>query len=68
VQSSKWLTLQLWPHLQEYLKNRRAEIDNYLVKNAIRLTAVGRKNWLFIGETEAGQRSAILFTIIEACR
>jgi len=30
--------------------------------------AIGRKNWLFIGEVEAGQRSAILFTIIEACR
>jgi hypothetical protein len=27
-----------------------------------------QKNWLFIGEAEAGQRSAILFTIIEACR
>ena len=35
---------------------------------AIRPTAIGKKNWLFIGEAEAGQRSAILFTIIEACR
>ena len=41
---------------------------NNLVENAIRPTAVGKKNWLFIGEEEAGQRSAILYTVIESCR
>ena len=61
-------TLHLWPHLQIYLSNGQVEIDNNLVENAIRPTAVGKKNWLFIGQAEAGQRSAILFTIIEACR
>jgi transposase len=37
-------------------------------ENAIRPTAVGKKNWLFIGDAEAGERSAIVFTVIEACR
>jgi transposase len=50
-----------------YLEDGRIEIDNNPVENAIRPTAIGKKNWLFIGEAEAGQRSAILFTIIEAC-
>jgi len=27
-----------------------------------------RKNWLFIGEAEAGNRSAIIYTVIESCR
>jgi hypothetical protein len=54
--------------LTVYLEDGRVEIDNNPVENAIRPTAIGKKNWLFIGETEAGQRSAILFTIIEACR
>ena len=61
-------TLTLWPMLLVYLEDGRVEIDNNPVENAIRPTAIGRKNWLFIGEAEAGQRSAILFTIIEACR
>ncbi len=61
-------TLTLWPHLQVYLEDGRAHIDNNQVENAIRPTAVGKKNWLFIGEAAAGQTSAILFTIIEACR
>ena len=51
-----------------YLEDGRIEIDNNLVENAIRPTAVGKKNWLFIGEAEAGERSAIFFTLIEACR
>jgi transposase len=37
-------------------------------QNAIRPTAVGKKNWLFIGHAECGQRGAILFTIVQACR
>jgi len=44
------------------------QIDNNAVENAIRPTAVGKKNWLFIGDAEAGERSAIVFTVIEACR
>jgi transposase len=61
-------TQSLWPLLQTYVEDGRAEIDNNLVENAIRPTAVGKKNWLFIGEADAGNTSAILFTLIEACR
>jgi transposase len=46
----------------------RIEIDNNLVENAIRPTAIGKKNWLFIGEAEAGERGAFLYTIVESCR
>jgi transposase len=48
--------------------HRLLEIDQNLVENAIRPTALGKKNWLFIGDAEAGQRSAILYTIVESCR
>ena len=57
-----------WTSLQVFLKDGRVEIDNNLVENAIRPTAIGKKNWLFIGEANAGERSAILYTIIESCR
>jgi transposase len=29
---------------------------------------VGKKNWLFIGDAEACERSAIVSTVIESCR
>jgi hypothetical protein len=35
---------------------------------SIRPTAVGKKNWLFIGEAHAGNRSAIVYTLVECCR
>ncbi len=57
-----------WSALQVYLADGRVEIDNNLVENAIRPTALGKKNWLFVGEANAGQRGAIIYTIIECCR
>src|SRR3990167_10592970 len=35
--------------LRGYLSDGRFEIDNNLVENSIRPTAVGRRRWLFIG-------------------
>ena len=60
--------LNQWASLQLFLEDGRLEIDNNLVENAIRPTAIGKKNWLFFGEAAAGERSAILYTIIESCR
>ncbi len=51
-----------------YLKDGRFEIDNNLVENDIRPTAVGRKRWLFIGHPEAGWRSAVIYSILISCR
>jgi hypothetical protein len=44
------------------------EIYNNLVENAIRPTALGKKDWLFMGDANAGERGAILYTLIESCR
>jgi transposase len=57
-----------WSALEVFLRDGRVEIDNNLVENAIRPTAIGKKNWLFIGEAGAGQRGAIIYTLIESCR
>ena len=57
-----------WPALGISLEDGRIEIDSNLMENAIRPTAMGKKNWLFIGEAGAGQRGAILSSLIESCR
>ena len=61
-------TLGQWNTLEIFLEHGQVEIDNNLVENAIRPTAIGKKNWLFVGEAGAGQRGAILYTVIESCR
>ena len=61
-------TLAQWESLEVYLKEPEIEIDNNLVENAIRPTALGKKNWLFFGDADAGERSAIIYSIIASCR
>jgi len=61
-------TLNQWPALERFLEHGEVEIDNNLVENAIRPTAIGKKNWLFFGSEEAGQRSAVMYTLIANCR
>jgi len=61
-------TLGQWPTLEVFLRDGKVEIDNNLVENAIRPTAIGKKNWLFMGEAGAGQRGAIIYTLVETCR
>ncbi|MGB8167780.1 MAG: transposase [Chthoniobacteraceae bacterium] len=61
-------TLEQWPALEAFLRDGRIAIDNNRVENAIRPTAICKKNWLFIGEARAGHRGAILYTIVESCR
>lgn len=59
-----------WEYLEAYAQdgNGEVEIDNNFVENSIRPTAIGKKNWLFIGHPKAGQTSAIIYTLIENCR
>lgn len=61
-------TLGEWQALTRYLEEGRLEIDNNLTENAIRPSAVGKKNWLFIGHPEAGWRSAVIYSVIVSCR
>lgn len=53
-----------WSGMQIYLEHGEVEIDNNLVENTIRPTAIGKKNHLFIGHPEAGDRSATIYTLL----
>ena len=61
-------TLERWTELSRYVGYGRVEIDNNLVENAIRPTAVGKKNFLFIGHPDAGWRSAVIYSVLGSCR
>ena len=57
-----------WESLCVYLSDPCVRLDNNLSENALRLIALGRKNFLFVGHEEAGQNLAILQTITSTCR
>lgn len=61
-------TLAQWASLERLIEHGLAELDNNLIENAIRPSAIGKKNWLFIGSPEAGGRTAILYSIIVTCQ
>ena len=57
-----------WEALARYVEDGRLEIDNNLCENAIRPTALGKRNFLFVGHPEAGQRSAVIYSVLGSCR
>lgn len=60
--------LSQWDVLVAHCEHGRSRLDNNLIENAIRPSALGKKNWLFIGHPEAGQRSAIIYSIVVSCQ
>ena len=60
--------LAQWPTLIQYVECGEAEIDNNSVENAIRAVAVGRKNWLFLGDPQGGGlRAEVLYSLLGTC-
>lgn len=57
-------TLNQWQYLVAYTKHGMAEIDTNYVENKIREIALGRKNWLFMGNEDCGKVHAMWYTLI----
>lgn len=58
----------LIPHLKNYTKHAWARLDNNVAERAVRPLAIGRKNWLFVGNERGGEATAILLSLIQSCR
>lgn len=53
-----------WSALVRYVGDGRIEIDNNAAERALRAVALGRKNYLFVGSNEGGNRAAAIYTLI----
>lgn len=60
--------LSNWAGLTRYLDDGNVPIDNNAAENAVRPLAVGRKNWLFVGSQQAGERAAVVLSLIESAK
>jgi hypothetical protein len=49
-------------------KNGDRSIDNDVSERAMRPVAIGRKDWMFVGNKTAGSRAAILMSLIASCK
>jgi len=57
-------SLKRWAALRRYAETGDLPIDNNPVENSIRPIALGKKNWLFAGSERAGQRAAVIQTLL----
>ena len=61
-------SLSNWAALSRFLGDGDVPIDNNPAENAIRPLAVGRKNWLFVGSQQAGERAGNILSLIESAK
>lgn len=60
--------LTAWPTLLVYLDHPTLRPDNNVAESALRSIALGRKNFLFVGNDDAGRSLAILQTMVATCQ
>jgi len=56
--------LSRWTALSRYRDDGRIEIDNNAAERALRVVALGRKNYLFCGSDAGGSRAAAIYSLI----
>ena len=59
--------LKQWPYIIRYLRHEQAEIDTNWIENEIRPIALGKKNWLFMGNEDSGAVHALFYSLILSC-
>lgn len=59
--------LNQWRPLTRFLDDARLPVDNNASERALRPAALGRKNYLFVGNDHAGQNIAGLYALIATC-
>ena len=58
----------LIPYLKNYTQHAFARLDNNVAERAIRPLAIGRKNWLFVGNEDGGEAAAVILSLVQSCR
>ena len=56
--------LNHWTALTRFLDDGQIEADNNAAERALRSVAVGRKNYLFLGSDNGGERAATLYSLL----
>ena len=60
-------TLGQWESLGVFLDDARVPLDNNASERALRRIALGRKNYLFVGDVAAGKSLAGLYSVVATC-
>jgi transposase len=61
-------SLNAWKALTLHLDDAAVAIDNNLIERQIKPWKIGAKNWLFIGSELAGQRAAVVMSLVQSAK
>lgn len=59
--------LNRWASSTRFLESGLVPMDNNVAERALKYPILGRKAWLFVGNKEAGETAAKLFTLTKTC-
>jgi transposase len=59
--------LNQWETLTRFLDDARVPLDNNKAERQLRAAALGKKNWLFVGNDKAGENLAGLYSLVATC-
>ncbi|MCR6657496.1 MAG: transposase [Opitutus sp.] len=57
-----------WTPLTTHVRHSQTKLDTNAVENAIRPSKLGAKNWLFVGHPDAGDRAAVIYSLVVSCQ
>lgn len=57
-----------WEPLTTHLRYSQTKLDTNSIENAIRPSKLGAKNWLFVGHPAAGDRAAVIYSLVVSCQ
>jgi transposase len=60
--------LERWAALRRFCEDGRVEMDNNAAERALRAVAVGRKNYLFAGSDDGGDRAAAIYSLLGSAK
>ncbi len=62
--------LDRWEQLARFAQPGfgHVEIDSNQIENGIRPSALGKRNWLFVGHPDAGWKSAVIYSVVGTCK
>ena len=61
-------SLNAWKALTLHLDDGAVAVDNNLIERQIKPWKIGAKNWLFVGSELAGQRAAVVMSLVQSAK
>ncbi len=61
-------TLNQWEALTRYTEEGYLSYDNNLAERLVKISAIGRKNYLFVGSPNGGAGAAIMYSLVSSAK